>query len=66
MGEGAVVRPPLYVDYGRHIRIGEGTFVNYGAVMLDVTWITIGAFCQIATNVQLLTATHPIDPGPAA
>ena len=32
--------------------------------MLDVVEITIGACCQIATRVQLLTATHPIDPGP--
>ena len=32
--------------------------------MLDVAPITIGASCQIATCVQLLTATHPIDPGP--
>lgn len=30
--------------------------------MLDVAPITIGAACQIATRVQLLTATHPIDP----
>ena len=33
--------------------------------MLDVAPITIGAACQIATRVQLLTATHPIDPGAA-
>jgi maltose O-acetyltransferase len=26
--------------------------------------VTIGAACQIATRVQLLTATHPIDPEP--
>jgi len=26
--------------------------------------IEIGATCQIASRVQLLTATHPIDPGP--
>jgi hypothetical protein len=26
--------------------------------------LTIGAACQIATKVQLLTATHPIDPEP--
>ena len=32
--------------------------------MLDVAPITIGADCQIATHVQLLTATHPIDPEP--
>ena len=32
--------------------------------MLDVAPITIGAACQIATRVQLLTAAHPIDPDP--
>jgi maltose O-acetyltransferase len=32
--------------------------------MLDVAPITIGAACQLATRVQLLTATHPVDPGP--
>ena len=33
-------------------------------VLLDVAPVVIGAGCQIATRVQLLTATHPIDPGP--
>ncbi len=32
--------------------------------MLDVASITIGAACRIASRVQLLTATHPIDPEP--
>ena len=32
--------------------------------MLDVAPIRIGAACQLATRVQLLTATHPIDPEP--
>jgi maltose O-acetyltransferase len=32
--------------------------------MLDVAPIAIGADCQIATRVQLPTATHPIDPDP--
>ena len=36
------------------------------AVVLDVAPVTIGAACQIATRVQLLTATHPIDPGQRA
>jgi hypothetical protein len=30
----------------------------------DVAPVTIGTACQIATRVQLLTATHPIDPEP--
>jgi maltose O-acetyltransferase len=64
VGEGAVVRPPFRCDYGWNIHLGAGTFVNYDAVMLDVVPIVIGAACQLATRVQLLTATHPLDPGP--
>jgi maltose O-acetyltransferase len=63
VGEGAVVRPPFYCEYGA-VSIGDNTFINIDAVMLDVAPITIGAACQIATRVQLLTATHPIDPDP--
>ncbi len=64
VGDAVVIRPTFRCDYGVHITIGAGTFVNYGCVMLDVAPITIGRSCQIATCVQLLTATHPIDPGP--
>ncbi|WP_346765407.1 sugar O-acetyltransferase [Rhodococcus sp. 105337] len=61
LGEGAEVRAPLYVDYGYNITIGPRTFVNFGAVMLDVARISIGADVQIGPNVQLLTPTHPLD-----
>jgi len=64
VGEGVVVRPPFFCDYGSHISIGARTFANYDCVMLDVAPIRIGAACQLAPRVQLLTATHPIDPGP--
>jgi maltose O-acetyltransferase len=64
VGDGVVIRPTFRCDYGAHITVGAGTFVNYDCVMLDVAPITIGASCQIATCVQLLTATHPVDPGP--
>ena len=64
VGEGVVVRPSFRCDYGRYIAIGARTFVNYDCVMLDAARIRIGTACQIATCVQLLTATHPIDPRP--
>ncbi len=64
LGEGVVVRPTFHCDYGAHIAIGAGTFVNFGCVMLDVAEIRIGRACQIASGVQLVTAEHPIDPGP--
>jgi maltose O-acetyltransferase len=64
VGEGVVVKPTFRCDYGTPITIGAGTFVNYDCVMLDVVPIVIGERCQIATRVQILTATHPIDPEP--
>ena len=62
VGEGIVIKPTFRCDYGRSISLGAGTFVNYDCVMLDVAPIRIGSACQLATRVQLLTATHPIDP----
>lgn len=64
VGERVVVKPSLRCDYGTPITIGAGTFINYDCVMLDVAPITIGADCQIASRVQLLTAEHPVDPVP--
>jgi acetyltransferase-like isoleucine patch superfamily enzyme len=58
------IRPPFYCDYGWNIRIGPRSFVNYHAVFLDVAPITLGADVQVGPNVQLLTPTHPVDPGP--
>ncbi|WP_328343152.1 sugar O-acetyltransferase [Micromonospora sp. NBC_00421] len=64
VGEDAWVRPPLYCDYGWQTHLGARSFVNFNAVLLDVARITIGADVQIGPNVQLLTATHPVEPGP--
>ncbi|NEP16738.1 MAG: sugar O-acetyltransferase [Leptolyngbya sp. SIO4C1] len=64
VGEGTVVRPPLRCDYGYQTHIGARTFVNWGLICLDVARITIGDDVKIGPNVQLLTATHPIEPEP--
>ncbi|MGZ8562328.1 MAG: sugar O-acetyltransferase [Candidatus Limnocylindria bacterium] len=62
LGEGAVIRPPLQMDYGYQTTVGPRTFINVGAVILDVGRVSIGADVQIGPNVQLLTPTHPLDP----
>ncbi|MGY5766618.1 sugar O-acetyltransferase [Brachybacterium sp. DNPG3] len=64
LGEGAHLRAPLRLDYGAHLHIGPGTFVNFGLTALDVVDIRIGAGCQIGPNVQLLTPIHPLEPEP--
>lgn len=62
LGEGAEIRPPMFCDYGYQIYIGARTFINYGAVLLDVGRITLGEDVQVGPNVQFLTPTHPLDP----
>ncbi|WP_406862309.1 maltose acetyltransferase domain-containing protein [Streptomyces sp. HUAS MG47] len=61
VGEGVKIRPPFHCDFGRYISVGDGTFVNFGAVFLDVAPITVGADVQIGPHVQLLTPTHELD-----
>ncbi|WP_301328725.1 sugar O-acetyltransferase [Goodfellowiella coeruleoviolacea] len=61
VGPGVVIRPPCYFDYGYQTTIGANTFVNFGAVILDVGRVSIGANVQIGPNVQFLTPTHPLD-----
>jgi maltose O-acetyltransferase len=62
LGEGTVIRPPLFMDYGYQTSVGSGTFINFNCVILDVGRVRIGADVQIGPNVQILTPTHPIDP----
>ena len=48
-------------DYGLNISIGEGSFVNFDCVFLDLAPIRIGRHTLIGPKVQLLTALHPFD-----
>jgi maltose O-acetyltransferase len=64
IGEDTFVRTPFYCDYGDGITIGDRSFVNFNCTMLDGAKITIGDECLLASGVQLITATHPIDPAP--
>lgn len=64
VGEETWVRPPFHCDYGWQTHLGPRCFVNFNAVFLDVARITIGADVQIGPNVQLLTATHPVEAEP--
>lgn len=60
--ENAFINPPFYCDYGKHIEVGKNFFANYNCTMLDVARIKIGDNCQMAPNVAIYTAGHPIHP----
>lgn len=60
--DGAWVNPPFYCDYGFNIEVGKNFFANYNCTILDVAKVRIGDNCQMAPNVAIYTAGHPIHP----
>ncbi|MGB3161874.1 sugar O-acetyltransferase [Carnobacterium sp.] len=61
-GKSYHINSGLIVDYGFNIHIGENFYANFNCTLLDICPITIGKNCMLAPNVQLYTATHPLDP----
>jgi maltose O-acetyltransferase len=60
-GEGLWLQPPFYCDYGYNIKVGSKVFFNFNCVILDVTQVTIGDRTLFGPNVQIYTATHPLN-----
>lgn len=56
------VEQPFHCDYGSNIEVGENFFANYNLTILDVAKVVIGSNVQIAPNVSIYTAGHPLDP----
>lgn len=61
-GQDSWIEPSFRCDYGTNISLGDGVFINYDCVFLDVAPITIGNRVLIAPQAGLYTAGHPIDP----
>ena len=61
-GQKIFVEAPFRCDYGYNIEVGENFYANYNLVILDVGKVKIGDNAQIAPNVAIYTAGHPIHP----
>ena len=61
-GENVHINAPFHCDYGYNIEVGENFFANYNLIILDVAKVKIGDNAQIAPNVSIYTAGHPIHP----
>lgn len=61
-GNTVCIESPFHCDYGYNIEVGENFFANYNLVILDVGKVKIGDNAQIAPNVAIYTAGHPIHP----
>ena len=56
------LQPPFYCDYGYNIKVGERVFFNFNCIVLDVAPVIIGSRTLFGPNVQVYTATHPLNP----
>lgn len=61
IGTNVSVGLPFICDYGRNIYMGNNVSVNMNCTFVDCNKITIGDQVLIASNVQLYTATHPVE-----
>ncbi|MGB5596805.1 MAG: sugar O-acetyltransferase [Crocosphaera sp.] len=55
------IESPFRCDYGYNIAIGDNFYANFGCVILDCNLVKIGDNVKFGPNVQIYTATHPID-----
>ena len=55
------VGSPFICDYGCNIFLGNNVSVNMNCTFVDCNKITIGDNVLIASNVQIYTATHPVE-----
>jgi acetyltransferase-like isoleucine patch superfamily enzyme len=58
--ESVAVFTPLYINYGKNIKIGKNVFINFDCVFLDLGGITIEDNVLIAPKVSLLSEGHPV------
>jgi len=54
---------PLYINYGKNIKIGKNVFINFDCTFLDLGGIIIEDNVMIAPKVSLLSEGHPVSPG---
>ncbi len=61
-GSDCWIAPPIHVDYGENIHLGNNVEINMGCTFLDCNKITIGDSSGIAPGVKIFAVGHPINP----
>lgn len=56
------IEPPMVMDYGYNVRLGENVFINFHSVFLDTCLISVGSRTLVGPHVSFYSATHPLDP----
>ena len=59
--ENLYIEPPFYCDYGYNLQLGKNVYMNFNCCILDVSIVKIGDNTMFGPNVQIYTATHPLE-----
>jgi maltose O-acetyltransferase len=62
VGERCEIEPPFRCDYGSLIRLGDNFYANFGCVILDCNFVSIGRDVKFGPGVHIYAATHPVSP----
>lgn len=60
LGEHVEILTPFFVDYGYNVSVGDWSFINHGAYLMDGASVTIGSHVFIGPNFGAYTAQHPL------
>ncbi|KAK6517629.1 hypothetical protein TWF281_004276 [Arthrobotrys megalospora] len=58
VGKHPFVEPPINIDYGCNIIIGDNFYSNFGLVVLDTALVKIGNRVMFGPSVSIFSATH--------
>ncbi|MGL5669629.1 MAG: sugar O-acetyltransferase [Shewanella sp.] len=61
LGSDVCIQPPLQLSYGCHLSVGNGSYINWDAIILDNGRVKIGSGVMIGPRVQIYTAAHALD-----
>jgi acetyltransferase-like isoleucine patch superfamily enzyme len=60
LGKDAYIEPPLNIDYGCNVTIGERFYSNFNLVILDCGIVKIGNRVMFGPFVSIFAATHEV------
>jgi acetyltransferase-like isoleucine patch superfamily enzyme len=60
--ESFLLIPPFFTAGGDEIRVGKNVFVNQNCTFYDLGGLDIGDDVMIGPGVNILTASHPLEP----
>lgn len=57
-----MITEPFFCDVGYNISWGEGDYLNYGCVILDIGEVKFGDHMSLGPGVKIAAVDHPRDP----